>query len=102
MSSVAGSLKVGFISIEGLKRKTNNKDFLDLFKTNYVFGLAESWSGFETYRIKGYTSYIKGKNKTARFGRNSGGLVVYVKKRKVRRLLNCNRNERGDMDRSKR
>jgi hypothetical protein len=50
MSSVAGSLKVGFINIEGLKRKIN-KDFLDLLKTNYIFGLAESWAGFETYNI---------------------------------------------------
>jgi hypothetical protein len=32
MSSVAGSLKLGFVNIEGLKRKLNQKDFLDLQK----------------------------------------------------------------------
>jgi hypothetical protein len=78
MSSVAGSLKVGFINIEGLKRKINNKDFLDLLKAN-VFGLAESWARFETYNMEGYTRYIKGRNKTAKFGRKPGGSVVYVK-----------------------
>jgi hypothetical protein len=45
MSSVAGALEVGFINIEGLKRKIN-KDFLDLLKTNYFFGLAKSCAGF--------------------------------------------------------
>jgi hypothetical protein len=60
MSCVAGSPKVGFINIEELKRNINNNDFLDLLKTNYVFDLAESWTGFETYNIKGYASYIKG------------------------------------------
>jgi hypothetical protein len=79
MSSVAGSCKVGFINIEGLKRKINNNDFLDLLKTNDVFGLVESWAGFEVCNIKGYTSYIKERNKIARFGRNPGRLVVYVK-----------------------
>jgi hypothetical protein len=72
ISSVAGSLEVGFINIDGLKRKINNKNFLDLLKTNYAFGLAESSTGFETYNIKGYTSYIKGRNKTASFGRTPG------------------------------
>jgi hypothetical protein len=76
MSSVAGLLKVRFINIEGLK---NNKDFLDLLKINYAFGLEESCTGFEICNIKGYTSYIKGRNKTARFGTNPGALVVYVK-----------------------
>jgi hypothetical protein len=79
MSSVAGSLEVGCINIEGLKRKINNKDFLDLRKTIDVCGLAESWARFEIDNMKGYTSYIKGRNKTARFGRNTGRLVVYVK-----------------------
>jgi hypothetical protein len=37
-------------TIEGLKRKINNKDFLDLLKTNYVRGGVESWAGFETYK----------------------------------------------------
>jgi hypothetical protein len=55
------------------------RTFLDSLRKNDVFGLAESWAEFETYKIKGYTSYIKGSNKTARFGRNPGGLVVYVK-----------------------
>jgi hypothetical protein len=73
---VSGSLKVGFINIKGLKRKINNKDSLDFLKTNYVFGLVESWARFETYNIKGYNSYIKGRNKTARLGRNPRGLVV--------------------------
>jgi hypothetical protein len=80
MIGVAGSLKLGFINVEVLKRKKiNNTDFLHLLKTNYVFGSAESWAGFETYDVKGYTSYIKEMNKTARFGRNPGGLLVYVK-----------------------
>jgi hypothetical protein len=54
-------------------------DFLDVLKANDVFGLAENWAGFETYNIKGYTSCIKGRNKTARFRRNTGGLVAHVK-----------------------
>jgi hypothetical protein len=79
MSCVAESLKVGFMNIKGLKRKVDNKDVLGLLKSNDICGLAESWAGFETYNMKGYTSYIKERNKTARFGRNPGGLVVYVK-----------------------
>jgi hypothetical protein len=75
---VAGALKVGFIIIEGLKSKINN-DFLDLLETNYCFYFDKSWAGFETCSIKGYTSYIKGRNKITRFGRYPGGLVVSVK-----------------------
>jgi hypothetical protein len=81
MSSVAGSLEIGLKNIEGLKRKINNKDFLDLLKANDIFGLAESWARFETCNIKGYTSYIKGRNKTARFRRNPRLVVL------IRRLL---------------
>jgi hypothetical protein len=79
MSSVARALTVVFINIEGLKSKINNENFSDLLQTNHVFDLAESWAGFETYNIKGYTSYIKGRNEITRFRRNLGGLVVYVK-----------------------
>jgi hypothetical protein len=39
----------------------------------------EGWARYETYNIKDYTSYIKGRNKTERFKRSPEGLVAYVK-----------------------
>jgi hypothetical protein len=42
-------------------------------------GTAESWAGLETYKVTGHTSYFKGRCKTAKHGRNPGGLAVYVK-----------------------
>jgi hypothetical protein len=46
-----------------------------LLKTDYVFSLAHSWTGFDTHNI----NYIKGKNKITRSGRHPKGLVLYVK-----------------------
>jgi len=42
-------------------------------------GLAESSTGLEKFVIRGYKSFIKGRCKITRYGRNPGGLVVYVK-----------------------
>lgn len=60
-----GALRVGCINIVGLRSKINNKDLFDLLKTNYVSGLVESWDRFDrpSYDVKGYSSYIKGRNK---------------------------------------
>jgi hypothetical protein len=44
-----------------------------------LFGTAESWAGFEDFGINGYISYSKGRSKTAKFGRNQGGLVIYIR-----------------------
>ena len=35
-----------------------------------MMGLAESWTGLEKYEICGYNSFIKGKYKITRYGRN--------------------------------
>jgi hypothetical protein len=32
------------MNIEDLKRKINNKNFLDLLRSRDIFGLAESWA----------------------------------------------------------
>ena len=53
MDGAAGTLRIGFINIEGLKNKFQHKDFLDLLKINDVFGIAESWAGLEKYEIRG-------------------------------------------------
>ena len=51
--------------------------FLDLLdKTKSV---RESCRGIDKFEIRGYMSFIKGKGKVTRYGRNPGGLVVYVK-----------------------
>jgi hypothetical protein len=69
---VAGVLRVGFINIEELKNKINNKGFLYPLKTNYIFGIAESWTGL---------------NMIAIFGRNASGMVMCVKNSISRNLL---------------
>lgn len=51
---MAGAFKVVFTHTEVLKSKINNKGFLDLLKTNYVFSSAESWTGFDTCNIKSW------------------------------------------------
>jgi hypothetical protein len=44
-----------------------------------MIGLAESWMGFVNYQIIGYKSFIKGRCKITRYGKNRGRLVVCVK-----------------------
>jgi exonuclease III len=76
---VAGVLKIGFLNIEGLQNKLGTTDFLDLLRVQDILGIAESWAGLETYNISGYTSYFKGRCKISKYGRNPGGLAVYIK-----------------------
>jgi hypothetical protein len=76
---VASQFKVGFWNVEGLKSKVGSKDFLDVLCYHDIFGIAESWAGLEVYEIKGFNSYSKGRSKVAKFGRNPGGLVVYIR-----------------------
>jgi hypothetical protein len=42
-------------------------------------GISESRAGLETYNVSGYASYFKGRCKMSKFGRNRGGLAVYIK-----------------------
>jgi hypothetical protein len=44
----------------------------NLLRSQGIFGIAESWAGLETYKVRGYTSYFKGRYKTAKYGRNPG------------------------------
>ena len=44
-----------------------------------MFGIAESWAELEKYEIRGYQSYNKSRCKITKFGRNPGGLAVYVR-----------------------
>jgi hypothetical protein len=74
---VARTFNVGFINTKGLKSKINN-DISDLLKM-LCFGLADSQAVFDFYNIKRCVCRITGRNKTARFEKNHGGLVVYVK-----------------------
>jgi hypothetical protein len=76
---VAGVLKIGYLNIEGPHSKLGTTDFLDLLRAQNIFAIAESWAGLEPYNISGYTSYFKGRCKISKFGRNPGGLAVYIK-----------------------
>jgi hypothetical protein len=62
----------------GLKSKVCSKDFLDVLWKHDIFGIAESWAGLEVFEINGFISFSKGRTKVAKFGRNPGGLVVYI------------------------
>jgi hypothetical protein len=75
---VTGLLRVGTLNVEGLRNKLATKGFLDLLGCNDIFGIAESWFGLEVCDIKGYISYSNGRRKTAKYGRNPGGLAVYI------------------------
>jgi hypothetical protein len=75
---VAGKFKVGFWNVEGLKSKVCSKDFLDVSVIMMFFVIAESWAGLEVYEINDFISFSKGRTKVAKFGRNPGGLVVYI------------------------
>jgi hypothetical protein len=44
-----------------------------------MFGTAESLTGLEKYKIRGYKSFNKGTCKITRYGRNPGALAVHVK-----------------------
>jgi hypothetical protein len=74
-----GVLKIGFLNIEGLRSKLGTIDFLDLLRGLDILGIAESWAGLETYNISGYTSHFKGRGRISKYGRNPGGLAVYIK-----------------------
>jgi hypothetical protein len=76
---VAGPLKIGFLHTEGLKKKLGNNDFLALLEANDIFGIAESWAGFEKLDVRGCISYVKGRGRIAKFGGNPGGLIIYIK-----------------------
>jgi hypothetical protein len=71
--------QIGFIHTQGLKNKFQHKEFLDLLKVNYVFGIVESWAGSEKYEISGYQSVNRRRCKKMKYGRNPRGLVVYIK-----------------------
>jgi hypothetical protein len=76
---VAGQFKIRFWIVEGLRSKVGSKEFLDVLWDHDIFGTAESWAGLEVYEINGFISYSKGRTKVMRFGRNPGGLVVYIR-----------------------
>jgi hypothetical protein len=76
---VAGPLKIVFLNIEGLRNKLGNNDFLALLAAHDIFGIAESWAGFEKFDVRGYTGYVKGRGRIEKFGRNPEGLIVYRK-----------------------
>jgi hypothetical protein len=44
--------------------------FLALFEAHDIFGIAESWAGFEKFDVRGKINYVKGRGRTAKFGRN--------------------------------
>lgn len=72
---MAGLLKIGFLNVEGLRKKVGNKDFLDLLGDHDVFRSAELcriWS------LWGKDQKVAWKEK-AKFSRNLGGLVDYVR-----------------------
>jgi len=54
---VAGTWRVGFIDIEGLKSKLKNTCLLDLLRKNDMMHLAESCRGLEKFEIKGNKSF---------------------------------------------
>jgi hypothetical protein len=63
----------------GLKSKVYSKDFLDVLWNYDIFWIAESWAGLEVYEINGFISCLKGRTKVTKFGRNPGGLAVYIR-----------------------
>jgi hypothetical protein len=65
---VAGPPRIGFLDIEGLRNKLGNNDFLALLAAHDVFGITESWAGFEKSDVRGYVGYVKGRGKIAKFG----------------------------------
>jgi hypothetical protein len=74
---VAGLFKIRFWIVEGLS-KIGNTDFLDVLTEHDIFGIAESWTRFEGFEIKGFISCWKGRSKVAKCDRNPGGLAVYI------------------------
>jgi hypothetical protein len=78
-TTVAGQFKVGFWNEKGLRSKVCSKDFSDVLWNHEIFGIAESWAGLEVYEINGFISFSKGRTKVTKFGRNPGGLVVYIR-----------------------
>jgi hypothetical protein len=76
---VTGALKIGFLNIEALRNKLGTTNCLDLLRSQDILGIAESWTWLETYNFSGYTSYFKGRCNISKFGRNPGGLAVYIK-----------------------
>jgi hypothetical protein len=76
---VAGILRVDLINIECLKSKSQNRNCSGLLEQNKMLGTAESWIGLEKCEIRGYKTFNKRRCKLTRYGRNPGGLVLYVK-----------------------
>jgi hypothetical protein len=68
-------IRICFINTEGLKSQLHNRDFLDLLEENEMMVLAESWTGLEKYKIRGYKSFVKSRYKIKRYRRIPGGLV---------------------------
>jgi hypothetical protein len=50
-----------------------------LLAAHDIFGISESWTGCEKFDVRGYTSFVKGRGRIVKFGRNPGGLMVYIK-----------------------
>jgi hypothetical protein len=48
------------LCIESLKNKSGNNDFLALLKANGIFGITESWAGFQKFDVRDYISMLKG------------------------------------------
>jgi hypothetical protein len=44
---VAGTLKIGFFNIEGLRNKLGDTDFLNLLGSQEIRGIVESWAVLE-------------------------------------------------------
>jgi hypothetical protein len=76
---VAGPPRIGFVNTEGLKNKLGNNDFLALPAAHDIFGIPESWTGFEKLDVRGHTCYVKGRSRIAKFCRNSWGLIVSLR-----------------------
>jgi hypothetical protein len=72
--------------MEGLRSKLRNKDFLDFVSDHDIIGVAESSVGPEVFEIHGLISYSKGRLRTARYGRNRGGLAIFARE-EISRLI---------------
>jgi hypothetical protein len=76
---VAGILRVGFINIEGLKIKSQNRNCSGLLEQNKMLGTAESWIGLGKCEIRAYKTFNKSRRKLIRHRRNPGGLYCMLK-----------------------
>jgi hypothetical protein len=63
-----------------------------MFSNHDIFGIAECWAGLEVYEINGFICFSKGRTKVAKFGRNPGGLVVYIREGIIKRFTEITTN----------